>query len=102
MAKDGKKLLDSDMHIVEPPDLWQRYIDPAFQDQAPRGWPGHENPSVLEVGGTVYPKQAAVSSQHYRILREISYPASERVGKNAHHVGELCPPLWARLRRFPA
>jgi hypothetical protein len=23
MAKDGFKLLDSDMHIVEPPDLWK-------------------------------------------------------------------------------
>lgn len=46
MAKNGFKLLDSDMHIVEPPDLWERYIDPAFKAQAPRGWPGPENPSV--------------------------------------------------------
>jgi hypothetical protein len=23
MAKNGFKLLDSDMHIVEPPDLWE-------------------------------------------------------------------------------
>jgi hypothetical protein len=29
MAKHGFKLLDSDMHIIEPPDLWERYIDPA-------------------------------------------------------------------------
>jgi hypothetical protein len=27
MAKNGLRLLDSDMHIIEPPDLWQRYID---------------------------------------------------------------------------
>src|SRR5487761_201653 len=37
MAKQGFKVLDSDMHIMEPPDLWQRYIDPAFREQAPRG-----------------------------------------------------------------
>ena len=28
--KNGFKVMDSDMHIIEPPDLWQRYIDPAF------------------------------------------------------------------------
>ena len=37
MAKRGFKVLDSDMHIIEPPDLWQRYIDPEFKDQASRG-----------------------------------------------------------------
>jgi hypothetical protein len=29
--------MDSDMHIIEPPALWQRYIEPEFKDQAPRG-----------------------------------------------------------------
>ena len=37
MAKQGFKVMDSDMHIMEPPDLWQRYIDPEFRDQAPVG-----------------------------------------------------------------
>jgi uncharacterized protein len=37
MAKDGFKVFDSDMHIMEPPDLWVRYMDPEFQDIAPRG-----------------------------------------------------------------
>src|SRR5262249_15859010 len=27
----------SDIHIIEPPDLWTRYIDPAFRDRAPSG-----------------------------------------------------------------
>ncbi len=27
MANHGFKVLDSDMHILEPADLWQRYID---------------------------------------------------------------------------
>src|SRR5262245_37601960 len=35
--KQGFKVMDSDMHIIEPPDLWQRYIEPEFKDQAPRG-----------------------------------------------------------------
>src|SRR5499426_1070217 len=28
---------DSDLHVLEPPDLWQRYIDPAFRHAAPVG-----------------------------------------------------------------
>ena len=28
---------DSDLHVMEPPDLWQRYIDPAFANAAPIG-----------------------------------------------------------------
>ena len=35
--KNGFKVMDSDMHIIEPPDLWQRYIDPEYKDRAPRG-----------------------------------------------------------------
>ncbi|HLQ33153.1 MAG TPA: amidohydrolase family protein [Chloroflexota bacterium] len=37
MAKNGFRVLDSDMHIMEPPDLWQRYTAPEFRDLAPRG-----------------------------------------------------------------
>jgi predicted TIM-barrel fold metal-dependent hydrolase len=37
MAKNGFKVFDSDMHIMEPPDLWERYIAPEFRSLAPRG-----------------------------------------------------------------
>ncbi len=37
MAKNGFKVMDSDLHVLEPPDLWQRYIDPKFADRAPVG-----------------------------------------------------------------
>jgi len=30
-------LCDSDMHVLEPPDLWQRYIAPEFRHAAPIG-----------------------------------------------------------------
>ena len=30
-------IADSDLHVMEPPDLWQRYIDPAFRHAAPVG-----------------------------------------------------------------
>src|SRR6476646_4739079 len=30
-------ICDSDLHVMEPPDLWERYIDPAYAHAAPRG-----------------------------------------------------------------
>ena len=49
MAKNGFKIMDSDMHVVEPADLWQRYIDPAFKDRAPFGLSGHSRDLRVEV-----------------------------------------------------
>ena len=37
MAKNGYKVIDCDLHVLEPVDLWQRYMDPKFRDQAPVG-----------------------------------------------------------------
>ena len=37
MSKNGFKVLDSDMHIMEPVDLWERYIDSRHKAEAPRG-----------------------------------------------------------------
>jgi uncharacterized protein len=37
MAYKNFKVLDSDIHIIEPADLWPRYIDPEFRDRAPSG-----------------------------------------------------------------
>ena len=36
MAKRGFRLIDAEMHVMEPTDLWQRYIDPEFRSRAPR------------------------------------------------------------------
>ncbi len=41
MAKNGFKVLDSDMHIMEPPDMWEHYLDPEFRDSGPRGLTEH-------------------------------------------------------------
>jgi hypothetical protein len=36
MAKRAYKMLDAEMHVMEPVDLWERYIDPRFKARAPR------------------------------------------------------------------
>ena len=55
MAKDGFKVMDSDIHVLEPHDLWLRYIEPRFKDRAPRFapifeflWPSGIGPRVEE------------------------------------------------------
>jgi uncharacterized protein len=37
MAMNGFKAFDSDMHIMEPPDLWERHIDAKYRSVAPIG-----------------------------------------------------------------
>src|SRR5437870_2308775 len=32
MLPDGSKWIDSDMHLAEPGNLWDDYIDPAYRD----------------------------------------------------------------------
>jgi predicted TIM-barrel fold metal-dependent hydrolase len=36
-TRDGWPVADSDMHVMEPADLWRRYIDPAWAHAAPVG-----------------------------------------------------------------
>ena len=34
--KQGFKVMDSDIHVQEPHDLWARYIEPRFKERAPQ------------------------------------------------------------------
>ena len=45
--KDGLRFVDCDMHIMEPPDLLERYLDPKFKDRV-----------SLPVGADGRPKRA--------------------------------------------
>jgi len=34
--RDGFKILDSDMHLREPANLWDKYMEPEWREQAPK------------------------------------------------------------------
>lgn len=34
--RNGLRVLDTDAHQMEPPSIWQEYIDPTFADKAPK------------------------------------------------------------------
>jgi predicted TIM-barrel fold metal-dependent hydrolase len=55
-VKNGFKAMDSDMHVLEPHDLWQNYIDPAYADRAPIGLKEVTRDLRVEVAGQVLPK----------------------------------------------
>ena len=46
--RDGYKILDADCHQMEPPSMWQEYIDPAFQDRAPVRAEGSSRTMMVE------------------------------------------------------
>jgi hypothetical protein len=56
MAKHGFRVLDSDLHTMEPDGLWERYLDPAFKKYTPRFSRGTEhapNQPIIHVGDPV-------------------------------------------------
>ena len=55
MAKNGFKAMDSDMHVFEPADLWQRYIDRKYLERAPKGLNRSFRDLGIEVDGKVLP-----------------------------------------------
>ena len=74
MAKNGFRVMDSDIHVMEPPELWERYLEPAYQDQAPRREPVTADTinSDLEVwhfAGRVFP--AYIDDPRRRRLAEV-------------------------------
>lgn len=45
--KHGFQAMDSDLHVFEPPDLWQRYIDRKFRADAPVGRNRHPRDALI-------------------------------------------------------
>jgi predicted TIM-barrel fold metal-dependent hydrolase len=44
-------IVDADAHVLEPPDLWERYIDPEYRDRAIRVASDPRGVEALEVDG---------------------------------------------------
>ena len=79
--KNGFKAMDSDMHVMEPCDLWQKYIDKKFLDRAPIGLNRHKRDLGVQVDGKIMPRPTpkpipALRPIRERILNE-KYPEEE-------------------------
>ncbi|MEW6296479.1 MAG: hypothetical protein AB1671_01895, partial [Thermodesulfobacteriota bacterium] len=45
------KVIDCDGHILEPPDLWETYLEPRYRDRALRIRVGDDGYEYLEIAG---------------------------------------------------
>ncbi len=68
MAKNGFKVMDSDMHVIEPVDLWERYIDSAFKDRAPKSFSRFQGDMMIELEGHLMPDEPATERDWLRTM----------------------------------
>jgi predicted TIM-barrel fold metal-dependent hydrolase len=72
MAKQGFKVFDSDLHVIEPPDLWPRYIAPEFRAQAPVGFVSE---NIRELGllipGMPEPRHGTLGGRNFENLQQL-------------------------------
>ena len=54
-VETGFKVMDSDIHVREPRDLWVKYIEPRFKDQAPQFIPNGAESAAWHFAGKVFP-----------------------------------------------
>jgi predicted TIM-barrel fold metal-dependent hydrolase len=95
--RDGRRIVDTDTHQMEPADVWVEWIAPAFRDRAPRLQPGGR--SNLVEGETLtaegkYPFHSpefiaalARGMQRFQAAREAGFsPASRLADMDAEGV----------------
>jgi hypothetical protein len=64
--KDGLRFVDCDMHIMEPPDLLEKYLDPQWKDRVilPTGADGRPRRGTIIIDGL--PTSMDAELQQYR------------------------------------
>jgi predicted TIM-barrel fold metal-dependent hydrolase len=75
--KHGWKVLDSDIHVLEPAEVWSDYLDPEFRERAPQP-PAPGTSGWMTIDGHIIPA-GADTPERARAL-EIRY-GSERMGR---------------------
>src|SRR5262249_5812723 len=65
VPKNGLRVVHSDIHLIEPPDLWARYIDATLKHQAPRGFGDWVLDLRVEIDGKLMPADVTYSAEAY-------------------------------------
>ena len=88
MARDGYFILDSDLHLMEPYDLWERYLEGPHKANPPHFFAAHRHPDEeikvvgMEVQGLAIPAHgrspgAIASSRELRRRSRARHPHFE-------------------------
>src|SRR5579863_1018162 len=85
MALDGLRIADSDMHVMEPADLWQRYIDPAWEHAAPVGLSEIERDMRVKVKNAVLLRMGRIrpragAGRPWKSEQDSAFADAERAG----------------------
>ena len=86
MAKQGFRVADSDMHVLEPADLWLNYIEPRFKARAPVGRTEVPRDVAIEWEGKRIPNNTPLSRQMLQTVQTGQadrYAHAERRGYDA-------------------
>ena len=82
MTKDGLLVADSDMHIFEPADLWQRWIEPAWRHVAPVGLTEMHRDMRVKVKSHVLLKLGTVRPQADRTAWKVEHKSAYADGES--------------------
>ena len=70
-------IIDADGHVMEPPDMWRRFIDPAFRDRAPGLVQAPDGRARLGTDGRLSPRANAISAA---MLARFAADTRQRLG----------------------
>jgi len=70
------RMVDVDSHVLEPEDMWEKYLEPEFRDELPRHWCGYAGDPLAFEFGVVIP--SAQSNAQYVMPRSSRKPLGEK------------------------
>lgn len=73
MPKCGFRVIDSDLHTMEPADLWERYLDERFRRFIPTICPDSKPPPIKLPSNAASEQRQSNIHAHYGIARKRGY-----------------------------
>ncbi|HUG37282.1 MAG TPA: hypothetical protein VML54_10055, partial [Candidatus Limnocylindrales bacterium] len=101
MAKRGFRIMDSDLHTMEPDDLWPTYLEEPFKSRAPRfarsGEGASNQPTIqidaLKIGEMTMRANSARTAADLQQRSHVRHPhyavAASRGYDNETHIGAM-------------
>lgn len=89
--KEGLRFVDCDMHIMEPPDLFDRYLDPKFKERVvlPIGADGRPKRGTIVIDGQPTSQDAELQQHRKRSGTKPKYSTQLLSGSRIEDAGRL-------------
>ena len=87
MTSTPPRVFDCDMHVLEPADLWQHYLEPEFKDHGPVGFSEHPLDFRISLFGNVLAAGSRPDADEWR--RERLELLGEQIARGFDAVSQL-------------